>query len=540
MAPPIAIHVEAETDTSALTILGPLTLDSVANRRSASGKLVAGVAASVPSSTFKGNAHEKKHKAKNWDYRLSLECRTREGNSLKKVAKYLMTPGLISLGGGLPSSEYFPFDTLSVKVPTPPHWTEAETRDSGTTIEAGKYDLQLGKSVYDISTAFNYGLGIGSPQILRFVIEHTEIVHNPPYADWNCTMTVGNTSALEMAIRMFCERGDMMLSEEYTFSAAVETASPLGVKIAGVPMDDEGLSATGLDGILSSWDEKARGASKPFLLYTVPIGQNPTGATQGEQRRRDIYAVAQKHDLYILEDDPYYFLQMQPYVGPDHPDPPPPKSREEFLKSLIPSYLSMDIDGRVMRMDSFSKVLAPGCRLGWLTASEQIIERYTKHADISTQGASGLSQLLFFKLLDEHWDHGGFLDWLVYLRMEYTKRRNVIAGACDRYLPREIVSWAPPAAGMFQALHIDYKKHRSYPAKSLLELEDEIFLACIANGTLLIKGSCFYADPSTQHDTMFFRATFCAAPFDRIEEAIKRFGDALRGSFGISKDTNGV
>ena len=452
----------------------------------------------------------------------------------------MKTPGLISLGGGLPSGEYFPFDTLAVKVPTPPHWTEAETRSSGTVLEAGKHDLADDKSIYDISTAFNYSQGSGSAQILRFVVEHTEIVHSPPYSDWNCTMTVGSTSALEMALRMLTSRGQVILSEEYTFATAVETAAPMGVKVVGIPMDEQGLLAAGLDDLLSSWDEKTRGASKPFLLYTVPTGQNPTGATQGEQRRRDIYAVAQKHDLYVLEDEPYYFLQMQPYTGRGQPDPPPPNSREEFLKSLVPSLLSMDIDGRVMRMDSFSKVLAPGARLGWITASDQIIRQYAKHADVSTQGPSGLSQLVVFKLLDEHWDHGNYLDWLVHLRLEYTKRRNVICEACEKYLPREIVSWVPPAAGMFHWLRIDYQKHPHYPAKSVTELEEEIFLQCISKGTLVMRGSWFYADAHAQHDTMFFRATYAAAPSDKIEEAIKRFGDAVRASFEITRNGDGA
>lgn len=203
--------------------------------------------------------------------------------------------------------------------------------------------------------------------MIRFVTEHTEIVCSPPYADWACSLTVGSTSALEQAFRMFCERGDCVLSEVYTFASAVETASPLGIKFVGVDVDDQGLLPESLDDILSNWDVKARGSRKPFILYTVPSGQNPTGATQGLQRRRDIYKISQKHDLYILEDEPYYFLQMQPYNGPGSPDVPPPRNNEEFLKALIPPYVSLDVDGRVMRMDSFSKVIAPGTRVGWIT-----------------------------------------------------------------------------------------------------------------------------------------------------------------------------
>lgn len=109
----------------------------------------------------------------------------------------------------------------------------------------------------------------------------------------------------------------------------------------------------------------------------------------------------------------------------------------------------MDIDGRVMRLDSFSKVIALGSRVGWITASEQIVKRFVWHSEVSTQNPSGISQLVVFKLLDEAWGLEGYLDWLVHLRMEYTKRRDNICHACEKYVPRKIASWTTPAAGMF-------------------------------------------------------------------------------------------
>ena len=113
----------------------------------------------------------------------------------------------------------------------------------------------------------------------------------------------------------------------------------------------------------------------------------------------------------------------------------------------------MDIDGRVMRLDSFSKVIAPGTRTAWITASEQIVERFVRHAEMSTQNPSGISQIVLYKMLDETWGHAGYLDWLINLRMEYTGRRDVLLRACDKYIPREVVSWTPPAAGMFVSGH---------------------------------------------------------------------------------------
>ncbi|KAF2806958.1 PLP-dependent transferase [Mytilinidion resinicola] len=537
MTPPAAIEVTAVTDTEGVTLPDPLQANVKSNdiygRRKKSEKNQWGVAAPADAKTFRHHKHGHKPSAKNWDHRLSKESASREGSSLKQAAKYLGKPGIISLGGGLPSSDYFPFESLEIKVPRIGHFSEQETKESGVVLHAGKHDLAEDKSIFDIATAFNYGQGRGSAQLLRWVTEHTEMVHNPPYSDWTCTMSIGSTSGLDIALRMFAERGDLILSEEYTFATAVETAAPMGVNVVGVPMDAEGMLPHSLDHILSTWDPVARGARKPFLVYTVPTGQNPTGATQGAARRRGIYAVAQKHDLYILEDEPYYFLQMQPYTGPNAPDVPPPASHDAFLKSLVPSLLSMDVDGRVMRLDSFSKVLAPGSRVGWITASEQVVARYSKHADVSTQGPSGISQLVLFKLLDEHFGHEGYLDWLIHIRLEYTKRRGVILEACEKYLPKEVVSWVPPMAGMFHWLRIDHTKHPSYPSRSITDIEDTLYLNIIEHNALMMKGSWFIPDKSVSPEALFLRATFCAASSENITEAIRRVGVAVRESFRL-------
>ncbi|KAK8219762.1 Aromatic/aminoadipate aminotransferase 1 [Zalaria obscura] len=538
MVPPPAIDVDVHgvTDTTTLTTPNPLTINGVDKRRAAYPKLAAGIAAVADVDSFKGRTqHLHKPKAHRWDHRFSAESNARRGNSLKGAAKYLRNPGMISLGGGLPSSEYFPFDELSIKAPLVGQFSEPETHENGKVLTAGKHDMANDISLFDVSTAFNYGQGSGSAQLLRWIIEHTEIVHNPPYQDWHCTMTIGSTSALDMAFRMFCTSGESILAEEYTFSAAVETARPMGLNVVGVGMDGDGLLPSSLDEILSNWDESK--GKKPFILYTVPTGQNPTGTTQSAQRRREVYKVAQKHDLIILEDEPYYFLQMQPYTGANAPDVPPPASHEEFLKALVPSFLSMDTDGRVVRMDSFSKVIAPGSRIGWITASQQVVQRYVVHADVSTQGPSGFSQLSLYKLLDEHWGHAGYLDWLIHMRLEYTKRRNVILDACEKYLPREFVKWTPPSAGMFMWLGIDYEKHPEWKGegkgKSILDLEEQIFQTIIRHGVLAMKGSWFYADAGAKHDTLYFRMTYAAAAFDKIDEAVKRFGEGVREEFGL-------
>lgn len=552
--PPSAIEPIAIEDTHAYTIPQPTSLPQKINERYYRRRTSAhnlphtqwGTAAVCTSTQFKSPqalaADKSKPKAKRWDHLLSAESLTRIPSTLKGAARFLAKPGIISLGGGLPSSMYFPFASLTAKVPSGQigAFDQESTHETGTTLTAGKHDLATGDSIFDIATAFNYGQGSGASQMVRWVTEHTELVHNPPYADWGCNLSIGSTSAFDMALRMFTTRGDSILTEAYTFPSALEACPPMGLKTIGVPMDGEGVLPAELSNILENWDKKVRGSKRPRVFYVVPTGQNPTGATMGLERRKEVYRLCQKWDIFILEDEPYYFLQMPEYNSNGATDMNASMNYETFLETLVPSFLSMDVDGRVMRMDSFSKVIAPGTRVGWITASEQLIQRYRMHVDCSTQGPSGLSQLVLFKLLDEHWGHGGYLDWLMHIRKEYTARRDNMVMACEKHLPKGIVSWVPPRAGMFHWLEVDYTKHPMAGKMSLEDIEERIFMASIDEGALVTRGTWFSANPVADQKTMFFRATYAAAPGEHINLAIQRFGQAIRKEFGLISSVNGV
>jgi aromatic amino acid aminotransferase I len=241
---------------------------------------------------------------------------------------------------------------------------------------------------------------------------------------------------------MFTERGDHIIVEEYTYPAVMETGRPLGVRFTDVKIDEQGAIPESLDELLESWDEVHAG-KRPRIIYLVPTGQNPTGATASPDRRRDIYRVAQKWDLYILEDDPYYFFQ---YEEPWHAG----KTTKpvELAKTLLPSYLSMDTDGRVFRMDSLSKIIAPGLRMGWITVSEQVAERFVRVQETSVQNPSGLSQFAMFKLL-QHWSHEGFTQWILRLQSTYLSKRDVLKTLIDTHLPSSVISYDQPRAGFF-------------------------------------------------------------------------------------------
>jgi aromatic amino acid aminotransferase I len=176
-------------------------------------------------------------------------------------------------------------------------------------------------------------------------------------------------------------------------------------------------------------------------------------------------------------------------------------------------------------------------RTGWITGTAQIVERFIRHYEVSSQNPSGLSQIILYKLLDETWGHRGFLEWLMFIRAEYTARRDIIVNACEKELPRQICSWSPPQAGMFFWIRLNWHKHPKFnpadtSADALLATEENIFLAAIERGVLCAKGSWFRAQRGTDTD-MFFRTTFAAASSGDIAEAMRRFGEALREEFGL-------
>ncbi|KAI9668282.1 MAG: Aromatic/aminoadipate aminotransferase 1 [Bathelium mastoideum] len=390
-----------------------------------------------------------------------------------------------------------------------------------------------GESAYDLSLALNYGYAAGSPQVLRFITEHVELIHKPPYRDWESCLTCGTTSAINIALQMFCDPGDWILVEEYTYSGTIDAAKAQNLNILGLKMDEFGLSPEDLDLKLSTWDI-ARG-KKPFILYTVPSGHNPTGITQSRSRRNALYQVAEKHDLYIIEDDPYYFLQLG-FDGSAEVDTLKPTNH--YLQQLPTSYLSLDVSGRVMRLDATSKILAPGLRCGWLTASSQVVQKFIVHTENSTQSTSGPSQVMLYKLLDEAWGHEGFLTWLRHLSMQYSHRRDILTQACEQYLPTNICSWTVPSEGMFLWIRFDVHEHPAvrlrdfvgYGTSVQLDIEHKIYSNAKEKGVLVSKGSWFAAEKGQSQDT-YFRITFAAASAGDLNEAVKRFGAAVREEF---------
>ncbi len=468
---------------------------------------------------------------------LSKEAVGRKNSPLKSAFKYYGKDDIIFLGGGLPMADYFPWEKVEASSPAPPFTTAAGIAEKPsvtgnevkTVIEKGP----TGESDIPLARSLQYGHTDGQPELKKFLKDHTEIIHHPPYKEWDIVLTIGSTEAWDATLRTFCDPADYVLVEEHAFSSAIETARALNVKFVSVPMDEYGIIPEKLAEILANWD-----SSKPLpkIMYTVPTGQNPTGSSLSNERRKEIYALACKYDFIITEDEPYYFLQMGEYSKDQDATKLPVPTHEQFLKSLVKSFLSMDVEGRVVRLDSCSKVLGPGTRLGWIIAQENLLERYVRLHEVTIQCTSGFTQSIVNGLL-QRWGQNGYIDWLIGLRKEYTIKRDFTIHCLEKYMP-DVVSWTPPVAGMFFTVVIDAAKHPDFATKygsDPKKLETAIYEKAIQRGALMIPGSWFNIPNCKRSDStkFFYRGTYAAVDLPKLDVGIHRFGDAVKEIFNL-------
>lgn len=485
--------------------------------------------------------------AKDLSHHLSVEAKSRNVSPLKGAFKYYNQPGMSFLGGGLPLSEYFPFDKITADTPTAPfaNGIGARVTDTDkTVVEISKRAAENDKANHDIelSRSLQYGFTEGAPEIVGFLKEHTDIIHKVPYLDWSVIATVGNTQSWDACLRTFAGRGDSILVEEHTFSSALEAAQAQGIACQPVQMDGGGVIPEALEKLLDNWV-----GPKPRLFYTICTGQNPTGSCIDGDRRRAIYKLCQKHDIIIIEDEPYFFLQMEDYTRDlDVRSKRHVHSHEEFVKALVPSYISMDVDGRVIRLDSVSKTIAPGARFGWIVGQEKLLERFVRLHEVSIQGASGFSQS-FLNGLFQRWGQDGYLDWLIGLRAEYTHKRDVAIDALHDHFPKEVTTILPPVAGMFFTVHFDASKHPKFKefGEDPLKVEASIYERALEFGCLMCPGSWFKVNSKTsppqppvpedpEHkNSIFFRGTYAAVPLDELKRGLEKFGKAAHAEFGL-------
>uniref|UniRef100_A0A674BHC8 Aminoadipate aminotransferase n=1 Tax=Salmo trutta TaxID=8032 RepID=A0A674BHC8_SALTR len=314
-------------------------------------------------------------------------------------------PSMISLAAGAPNPNTFPFQSCSIQVKNGDMLTFDETM---------------------MKRALQYSSSSGIPELLTWMKNLQKNLHNPPTANYSAEkgqmdmcVTTGSQEGLCKVFEMLVNPGDNVLLDAPTYSGTLAALQPLGCNLINVPSDQHGMIPGGLKEVLSRWDPAdvhKPHSTVPRVLYTIPNGGNPTGASMTTQRKREVYELARQYDLLIIEDDPYYFLQ--------------------FDKPWAPTFLSMDVDGRIIRTDSFSKILSSGLRIGFVTGPKPLVDRVVLHIQASTMHTSTFTQLMVSQLL-----HGWGQEDLTFL---FPSSLSLSLCVCV-----DVAEWHSPAAGMF-------------------------------------------------------------------------------------------
>ncbi|KAJ2825225.1 hypothetical protein IWW50_002949 [Coemansia erecta] len=420
------------------------------------------------------------------------------------------THEMINMAGGVPHPSTFPLVQVQAQVRAP---TQAKPdRLSTLSLERG----QPNGSTESLDDLLQYNDGRGMSSYCSFLRRFTQRAHAPQYGDWDVIASCGNTDSIAKAIALFCQQGDHIIVEQYSFPGALSSLAL--AKIAPVPvrMDSEGMVPEALDQLCAEWT----GASPLRAIYLIPTGQNPTGATMSLARRKAIYAVAQKHDLVIIEDDPYHFLQLGPHEPPSTPLPAP-LGAARACEPLVPSLLSLDTDGRVIRLDSFSKILAPNLRCGWITAPTYMLDRLQILNETTILQPSGLTQGVISRLLNDTWGMEGWDEHLRMLRAAYVARRDLFVELAVTHL-RGLVTFTAPTAGMYLWMRVDLGPAAADPT-AMLRLLD----AMKKCGVMMAPDMPFRVGPPAAPSEHFLRAAFALAETDMFEPALKRLAQAI-------------
>jgi len=298
---------------------------------------------------------------------------------------------------------------------------------------------------------------------------------------------------------MLLNKGDTILTENPTYSGALSGLRPIGVNIVSIAMDNNGIIPEHLEQTLENFTTKFPKFKRPSVLYTVPTGQNPSGVSTSNQRRKQIYQLACKYNLLLLEDDPYWFLRLLPYKG---------ETREE-----LNSYFSMDVERRVMRYDSLSKIVSSGIRVGWVTGPSPLLETLQLTQQVTTLHTSGISQAIVISLL-KHWGTEGFDNQVKKVQQYYTDKRDMFLSSANKYL-KGLCEWDIPTGGMFVWLKV----------LGVTDTEELIKLRAFKAGVLLLPGRAF--SPNDE-PSPYVRASFSIATEDQIDLALKRFSELLK------------
>ena len=366
-------------------------------------------------------------------------------------------PGITSFAGGYPDPTLFPIEQLH-KI----------------------YDDLLTPAN---ASALQYTASDGTPE-LRALVAGRLTADGMPCAPDDVLITQGGQQGLDLVAKLFIDAGDVIVCERPTFLGALIAFNPCEPAYASVPMDDEGLDTDALEQVL-------RTTQRVKVIYTVPDFQNPTGRTMSLARRRRLVELAVEFDVMVLEDTPYRELR---YDG-----------------ERLPSIKSLDTSGRVIHLGSFSKILAPGLRLGWVLAEPEIREKLSllKLAADTQNGTLNMrAAAAYLSGFDIEAHIAGMLP-------TYRHQRDLMLASIEEHFPAG-VRWTRPDGGLFTWV--------TFPEGLDTAAFQRDHLIPRA-GVILVPSAPFFAtEPEVNHARM----SFSGVPDDRLVAGVTAIGGLLR------------
>jgi 2-aminoadipate transaminase len=390
----------------------------------------------------------------NYEHLFSRDAQAFRPSAIRAFAKYMNDPNVISFAGGSPNPETFPAE------------------------EIGAIAEKVLRERRQI--ALQYGPTRGLPRLCAFIAAlagERKIACTPD----EVIVTTGSQQALDLVAHTLLDPGDTVLVELPTYIGGTSSFHARSATLAGVEQDDDGIVPESLAAVAAR--------TRPKLLYVIPNFQNPSGRLMTQERRARVLEIARQFDFVVIEDDPYGEL-----VYVDDADTTPLKSRDE--------------DGRVIYLGSFSKVLAPGLRCGFIVAPPAIASRL----EIAKQAADLCSGMLDQSIVDEFCASGALRPQIEKVRAFYRGKRATLLDSLSQHFTGR-ATWTDAAGGLF----------------TFMTLAPEVDTAAyveraVANGVAYIPGAPFFVDGSGRN-TM--RLTFAKETDERMRVGVAKLAETL-------------
>lgn len=398
----------------------------------------------------------------NWDALFAARTKEMKRSTVREILKLTAKPDVISFAGGLPAPELFPVERIRQATDT-------------VLAERGREALQ-------------YSTSEGMPELRDLIAKRLSVGNFQIHRD-NILITSGSQQGVDMLARIFLDEGDTVLVENPTYVGMMTSWKPFHLNFSAVPTDGDGMIVEALEPLL---------AQNPKLMYAIPTFQNPQGTTLSRERREKLADLIIKHNLPFIEDDPYGELR---YSG----EKLPTVFQVEAMRRG-----STTVDGNVIYCGTFSKVLTPGLRIGWVVAAFPVIDKLVQVKQATDLHTSTLNQFISYEVAR---DEAFLEEHIANLRDVYRRRRDLMLKTMDEHFPQE-VTWTQPEGGLF--LMVTMPSHLNAA---------DILKEALTHNVAFVPCDGFFIG-NTGHNT--FRLNFSNAREEMIAEGIKRLGVVLK------------